>query len=135
MGNLFYNTNGQNFVVKRIETSLVARPVTGITLQDAASWNHSRQTNSPALIDNNPMSVNYGQPITQICTSTPCTAVTNPFGPESAPSADAPPRSLACARVTTRTARAHTGTSSSSSSRSGPSLTLDRPERGRAVRL
>ncbi len=91
VGNLFYNTNGQNFVVKGLETSLVARPITGVTLQGAASWNHSRQTNSPALIDNNPSSANYGQPITQICSSLPCSAVTNPFGPVGAPSADAPP--------------------------------------------
>ena len=91
VGNLFYNTNGQDFVVKGIETSVIARPVTGLTLQGAASWNRSRQTNSPALIDNNPTSVNYGKPITQLCNSTPCTDVTNPFGPVGAPSADAPP--------------------------------------------
>ncbi len=91
VGNLFYNTNGQDFVVKGIETSLVPRPVSGLTLQGAASWNRSRQLNSPALIDNNPASVNYGKPITQLCNSTPCTDVTNPFGPVGAPSADAPP--------------------------------------------
>ncbi|MBS0393160.1 MAG: TonB-dependent receptor [Proteobacteria bacterium] len=91
VGNLFYNTNGQDFVIKGIETSLIARPVSGLTLQGAASWNSSRQTNSPALIDNNPASVNYGKPITELCTTTPCTPVTNPFGPVGAPSADAPP--------------------------------------------
>jgi len=49
--------------------------------------------NSPALIDNNPASANYGKPITQVCGAggTGCTAVTNPFGPVGAPSADAPP--------------------------------------------
>jgi outer membrane receptor protein involved in Fe transport len=91
VGNLFYNTNGQDFVIKGIETSLIARPVSGLTLQGAASWNSSRQTNSPALIDNNPASVNYGKPITELCVTTPCTPVTNPFGPVGAPSADAPP--------------------------------------------
>jgi iron complex outermembrane recepter protein len=93
VGNLFYDTNGQNFLIKGIETSLVARVTTGLTLQYAASWNQSRQTNSPALIDNNPASANYGKPITQVCGAggTNCTAVTNPFGPIGAPSADAPP--------------------------------------------
>src|SRR6202163_1068621 len=59
VGNIFYNTNGQNFLIKGIETSLVARVISGLTLQGAASWNQSRQTNSPALIDNNPASNTY----------------------------------------------------------------------------
>jgi outer membrane receptor protein involved in Fe transport len=93
VGNLFYDTNGQNFLIKGIETSLVARVTTGLTLQYAGSWNQSRQQNSPALIDNYPGSANYGKPITQVCGAggTNCTAVTNPFGPIGAPSADAPP--------------------------------------------
>jgi iron complex outermembrane receptor protein len=66
VGNIFYDTNGQNFVIKGIETSLVARVINGLTLQGAASWNTSRQTNSPALIDNVPGSVNYGKAITQL---------------------------------------------------------------------
>jgi len=90
VGNLFYDTNGQNFLIRGIETSLSARVIAGLTLQGAASWNHSRQTNSPALIDNNPASSNYGKPITEVCSAT-CTAVVNPFGPGGAPSADAPP--------------------------------------------
>jgi outer membrane receptor protein involved in Fe transport len=90
VGNIFYDTNGQNFLIKGIETSLVARVVSGLTLQGAASWNQSRQTNSPALIDNNPASVNYGKPITQVCNPT-CAPITNPFGPIGSASADAPP--------------------------------------------
>jgi iron complex outermembrane recepter protein len=90
VGNIFYDTNGQNFLIKGLETSLVARVVTGLTLQGAASWNSSSQTNSPALIDNNPQSVNYGKPITEVCNPA-CTAITNPFGPIGSPSADSPP--------------------------------------------
>jgi len=90
VGNIFYDTNGQDFVIKGIETSLVARVASGLTLQGAASWNQSRQTNSPALIDNNPLSVNYGKPITVDCTPT-CATITSPFGLIGAPSADAPP--------------------------------------------
>jgi outer membrane receptor protein involved in Fe transport len=90
VGNLFYDTNGQNFVVRGVETSLIAKPVNGLTVQGAASWNHSRQTNSPALIDNIPGSAGFGKPITQVCNPT-CSAVSNPFGPIGSPSANAPP--------------------------------------------
>jgi iron complex outermembrane recepter protein len=93
VGNIFYNTNGQNFDIKGVETSVIARVVPGLTLQGAGSWNHSRQTNSPALIDNNPAdTANYGKPITQNCkTPDTCTAVTNPYGPIGSPSANSPP--------------------------------------------
>jgi outer membrane receptor protein involved in Fe transport len=91
IGNLYVNNNGQNFVIKGIETSVIGRVAGGLTLQGAASWNQSRQTNSPALIDNNPASVNYGKPITEDCNTTPCTPVGSPFGPIGSPSADAPP--------------------------------------------
>lgn len=92
-GDLFYNTNGQNFTIKGIETSLIARPFTGLEVQGAVSFNSSRQTNSPALIDNNPVSSNYGKPITEVCNPT-CTAVVNPFGPVGSPSANSPPMQL-----------------------------------------
>jgi iron complex outermembrane recepter protein len=93
LGNLFFNTNGQNFLVKGIETSMVARVISGLTVQGAASWNQTRQTNSPALIDNNPASANFGHAITQQCDATGanCTAITNPFGPVGSPTANAPP--------------------------------------------
>ena len=95
VGNLFYNTNGQNFRIRGIETSLLARPVNGLTLQGAISWNQSVQTNSPNLINDNPASAEFGQPISYLCGQpgfpAPCTKVANPFGPIGAPSADAPP--------------------------------------------
>jgi iron complex outermembrane recepter protein len=93
VGNIFFNTNGQNFLIKGVETSLIARVMPGLTLQGAASWNQSRQTNSPILLDNNPASANFGKPITFACNAfgAKCGPVTNPFGPVGAPSADAPP--------------------------------------------
>jgi outer membrane receptor protein involved in Fe transport len=90
-GNIFFDTNGQNFLVKGLETSFVARVVTGLTVQGAASWNNSQQTNSPALIDENPASVNFGKAITQVCSGGVCTAITNPYGPIGAPTANSPP--------------------------------------------
>ncbi len=93
VGNIFYNTNGQNFDLKGIETSFIFRLLPGLTLQAAGSWNRSKQTNSPALITNNPASNNFGNPITQNCDSTGanCVAVTNPFGPVGSPTANSPP--------------------------------------------
>ena len=92
VGNIFYDTNGQDFLIKGIETSFVARVMTGLTVQGAADWNKSSQTNSPALIDNNPADTgNVGKPITQVCPGGACTQVSNPFGPIGAPSANSPP--------------------------------------------
>ena len=93
VGNIFYNTNGQNFDIKGIESSVVARVVPGLTVQAAGSWNHSRQTNSPALINNNPDSAGFGTSITQNCNLgvDACTPVTNPYGPVGSPTANSPP--------------------------------------------
>jgi iron complex outermembrane recepter protein len=93
VGNLFYDTNGQNFRIRGIETSLVARATDGLTLQGSIAWNQSEQTNSPALIVNNPANPGYGKPITNACNLflVVCSTVTNPFGTVGSPSADAPP--------------------------------------------
>ena len=95
-GNIFFNTNGQNFLIKGIETSLVGRPMAGLTLQGAVSWNQSRQTNSPQLIDQNPASNNFGKAITQVCDTSGanCSPIINPFGPVDSPSANSPPIQL-----------------------------------------
>ncbi len=96
-GNIFFDTNGQNFVIKGIETSVVARVTDGLTVQGAASWNSSEQTNSPVLIVNVPASANYGKPLKEYCSQdangkyTVCTDLKNPFGPQGSPSANAPP--------------------------------------------
>jgi outer membrane receptor protein involved in Fe transport len=93
VGNVFYDANGQNFLIKGIETSIVARVTNGLTVQAAANWLQSRQTNSPKLISNNPASGNFGKPITQVCdlTGTTCFHVDDPYGPVGSPTANAPP--------------------------------------------
>lgn len=96
VGNVFYDTNGQNFLLKGVETSFIARVMTGLTFQGAASWNHSEQVNSPALVDNNPASVNYGKAITGSCGGAAyvpgsCAPISNPFGPVGSPTANSPP--------------------------------------------
>jgi outer membrane receptor protein involved in Fe transport len=92
-GNIFFDTNGQNFLIQGIETSLVARVLPGLTLQGAGSWNYRRgQTNSPVLIDNNPGTANFGKQITEACTPLQvCAPVVNPYGPYGSPSANTPP--------------------------------------------
>jgi iron complex outermembrane recepter protein len=93
VGDLFYNTNGQNFEIKGVETQLVARITDGFMLQGAAAWNSSEQTNSPFLFVNNPAAPGYGAPITNACNLFlgSCAKVLNPFGTVGSPSANAPP--------------------------------------------
>ena len=93
VGNLFYDTNGQNFVVKGIETSLVWQAAEGLTIRGAAAWNQSEQTNAPALFVNNPAAPGVGTPITNACNLflVVCAAVQNPFGTTGSPSANSPP--------------------------------------------
>jgi iron complex outermembrane recepter protein len=92
-GTAFFDDNGQNFRIDGIETQFNAQLWRGLTLRSAAAWNKSKQLNSPTIIDNNPASVNFGKPITEICPSGPtsCTPLSNPFGPQGAPAADSPP--------------------------------------------
>jgi iron complex outermembrane receptor protein len=92
-GNLTFGTNGQNYRIRGIETSIVARVTQGLTLQGGAAWNSSSQTNSPALIDTNPASNNFGKPITVSCdkTGANCKPLNNLFGPPGGPSANSPP--------------------------------------------
>jgi outer membrane receptor protein involved in Fe transport len=95
-GNLTFGTNGQDFRVRGVETSVVAVVMPGLTLQGAASWNSSEQTNSPSLVDNNRASANFGKPITESCSKSAagvvsCSALNNLFGPIGGPSANSPP--------------------------------------------
>jgi iron complex outermembrane recepter protein len=90
LGNVGFGTNGPNYRIRGIETSIIAVLAPGFTAQGAAAWNSSEQTNSPYLIANNPDLLNgnatskaeYGQPIL---------SVQNPYGPPGGPSANSPP--------------------------------------------
>jgi iron complex outermembrane recepter protein len=92
-GTAFFDDNGQNFRIQGAETQVAAQIWGGLTMRGAAAWNRSEQLNSPAIIDNNPASANYGKPITQICGAggSSCAPLANPFGPQGAPAADSPP--------------------------------------------
>jgi outer membrane receptor protein involved in Fe transport len=82
LGNLTFNTNGANYQVRGLESSVVARVTHGLTIQAAASWNRTQQTNSPYLIGNIPGTLDYGKPITGIA---------NPYGTLGSPLAQSPP--------------------------------------------
>jgi iron complex outermembrane recepter protein len=71
LGSLEISTNAGTYQVRGAELQVVARITDGLTVQGASSYNHSKQTNSPFLINNNPLSPTFGQPIT---------TVLNPFG-------------------------------------------------------
>jgi len=89
LGNLAFATNGPTYRVRGVESLILARVTQGLTVQVAASWNSTTQTNSPYLIANNPAllanpasAAEYGKPITSI---------PNPYGPIGSPTAYSPP--------------------------------------------
>jgi outer membrane receptor protein involved in Fe transport len=81
LGNIIILTNGPNYQVRGAELQIVAQVTDGLTVQGGASYNESKQTNSPYLINNNPASPNFGQPITSIL---------NPYGVVGSPLANSP---------------------------------------------
>ncbi|HTX04466.1 MAG TPA: TonB-dependent receptor, partial [Steroidobacteraceae bacterium] len=91
LGNLTFGTNGPDYRVRGTELQLALRVTTGLTVQGSASWNSTRQTNSPALIDNNPASPNYGKPITTAVINGTLQTVPNIFGAVGSPLANSPP--------------------------------------------
>jgi len=79
LGNLGFGTNGPDYRVRGIETSLVAAITRGLTAQGAASWNSSTQTNSPFLIANNPALLTNAATAGEF--GKPILSVVNPYGP------------------------------------------------------
>ncbi len=118
-GNLSFGTNGQDFRIRGVETSIVARVTQGLTVQGAASWNSSVQTNSPQLIDTNPASVNFGKAITEKCSTTLARIARRSTTYSDRPAARAPTRrpfSSTCVRATTGQSTATTPSYSSAAS-------------------
>jgi outer membrane receptor protein involved in Fe transport len=81
LGNLEIATDGGNYQVRGGELQVVARITEGLTVQGSSSYNHSKQTNSPFLINNNPASPGFGSVITSLL---------NPFGAVGSPLANSP---------------------------------------------
>ena len=89
LGNIGFGTNGPNYRIRGLETSIIAALTQGLTLQGAASWNSSEQTNSPYLIANNPALL--ADPASVADFGKPILSVQNPYGPPGGPSANSPP--------------------------------------------
>jgi iron complex outermembrane recepter protein len=89
LGNIGFGTNGPTYRVRGVETSFIAVLAEGLTAQGGASWNSSKQTNSPYLIANNPELL--ANPATQALFGQPITSIQNPYGPLGTPSANSPP--------------------------------------------
>ena len=79
-GNTAFATNGPNYRIKGAEVQITARPSAGLTIQGSATYNDSKQSNSPCFISNNPASSSFGKCITQTFTGGRVIPVQNPFG-------------------------------------------------------
>ena len=75
-GNLTFTTNGPNYRVRGVETSIIGRVTDGLTITAGASWNRSEVVKTLNLT--NPST---GQPIN----------IVNPFGALGSPLAQSPP--------------------------------------------
>jgi len=89
LGNVGFGTNGPNYRIRGLETSIIAAVLPGLTVQGSASWNRSEQTNSPYLIANNPELL--ANPASAAEFGKPILSVNNPYGPVGGPSANSPP--------------------------------------------
>jgi len=89
LGNVGFSTNGPNYRIRGLETSLIALLTQGLTFEGGAAWNSSEQTNSPYLIANNPALLQ--DPATAGQYGKPITSIGNPYGPLGTPSANSPP--------------------------------------------
>ncbi|MGH9205215.1 MAG: TonB-dependent receptor domain-containing protein, partial [Acidimicrobiales bacterium] len=83
-GNLTFTTNGGNYRVKGLETSVVARVTHGLTVTAAAAWNHTELVDEAVIPDLT------GKPI-DFATVVPGRPLVNPAGVKGDPLAGAPP--------------------------------------------
>ncbi|EGD58640.1 TonB-dependent receptor [Novosphingobium nitrogenifigens DSM 19370] len=79
-GNTSFVTNGPNYHIKGGEVQIVARPMSGLTVQGSATYNDSSQSNSPCLISNVAASSTYGKCITQYYKGGSVVNVQSPYG-------------------------------------------------------
>jgi iron complex outermembrane recepter protein len=63
-GNTAFATNGPTYHIKGAEVQITARPSAGLTIQGSATYNDSKQSNSPCFIVNNPTATDFGKCLT-----------------------------------------------------------------------
>ena len=79
-GNTSFVTNGANFHVKGVEAQIVARPVSGLSIQGSATYNDSKQVTAPCFKSDQPKATSFGQCITQFYPGGVQTPLLSPFG-------------------------------------------------------
>ncbi len=79
-GNTAFATNGPTYHIKGAEVQITARPSSGLTIQGSATYNDSKQANSPCFVGNNPVASSFGKCITQTFAGGQIIPVQSPFG-------------------------------------------------------
>jgi iron complex outermembrane recepter protein len=87
-GNTNFVVNGPDYRINGAELQLVAKPLTGLTVQASGSWNSANQSNHPCLLNNNPLNPGVG---TCITSDTKSADIANPLGLEDTRPAFSPP--------------------------------------------
>ena len=80
LGNTTFAVNGPNYKVQGLELQFQGRITDGLTLMGAGSLNHSKQTNSPCLVNNIPGSAGYNTCIVETGAAGDVASFANPFG-------------------------------------------------------
>ena len=88
-GNTNFVVNGPDYRINGVELQLVAKPLTGLTVQASGSWNSANQSNHPCLLNNNVLNPGFG---TCITADTKSADIANPLGLEDTRPAFSPPQ-------------------------------------------
>jgi iron complex outermembrane recepter protein len=80
LGNTTFAVNGPNYKVEGLELQFQAKITDNLSVISSGSLNHSRQTNSPCLVNNIPGSAGYNECIVETGAAGAVTSFANPFG-------------------------------------------------------
>jgi outer membrane receptor protein involved in Fe transport len=81
-GNTSFVTNGPTYHVKGFEAQMVARPVEGLTVQGAITYNDNKQVNSPCFLSTGVGSTSFGGCVQNVLNPFGTTGGTTPFTPK-----------------------------------------------------
>jgi iron complex outermembrane recepter protein len=80
LGNTTFAVNGPNYKVDGLELQFQAKITDNLSVISSGSLNHSRQTNSPCLVNNIPGSAGFNECIVETGAAGAVTSFANPFG-------------------------------------------------------
>jgi iron complex outermembrane recepter protein len=80
LGNTTFAVNGPNYKVQGLELQFQAKITDNLSVISSGSLNHSRQTNSPCLVNNIAGSVGFNECIVETGAAGAVTSFANPFG-------------------------------------------------------